>query len=81
MKQLIAGASVPDRDSADILTALNTVADTYNIDPAAIAGMIHTESVWNPRCVTGSYIGLTQVGPGTPMGNLLRRFFTSLPGR
>jgi hypothetical protein len=66
MKHLIAGASVPDRGDADILTALNEVAESYSVDPAAIAGMIHTESVWDPRCVTGSYIGLTQVGPELP---------------
>jgi predicted SpoU family rRNA methylase len=66
MRQLIAGASVPDRDSTDILAALNSVADAYDVDPAAIAGMIHTESLWDPRCVTGSYIGLTQVGPELP---------------
>jgi|HubBroStandDraft_6_1064221.scaffolds.fasta_scaffold201329_1 hypothetical protein len=66
MRQLVAGASVPDRDSADILGALNIVAAVYNVDPAAIAGMIHTESLWDTRCVTGSYIGLTQVGPELP---------------
>jgi hypothetical protein len=63
MKQLIGGAGIPDRDDTDTLAALNDVADTYNVDPAAIAGIIHTESVWDTRCVTGSYIGLTQVGP------------------
>jgi hypothetical protein len=63
MHHLTAGASVPDRGSADILAALNTVADTCNVDPAAIAGVIHTESVWDTHCVTGSYVGLTQVGP------------------
>jgi hypothetical protein len=66
MRQLVAGASVPDRNGADILAALNSVADAYFVDPAAIAGMIHTESVWDTRCVTGSYIGLTQVGPELP---------------
>jgi hypothetical protein len=63
MRHLIDGASVPDRDNAEILAALNIVADTYDVDPAAIAGIIHTESVWDPASVTGSYIGLTQVGP------------------
>jgi soluble lytic murein transglycosylase-like protein len=79
MRHLIAGASVSDRDNADILTALNKVADTYNVDPAAIAGMIHTESVWNTRDVTGSYIGLTQVGPELPkLLNLTRDQFLAL---
>jgi hypothetical protein len=79
MRHLIAGASVPDRDSADIIVALNSVADAYNVDPAAIAGMIHTESVWDTACVTGSYIGLTQVGPELPKSmNLSRQQFLAL---
>jgi soluble lytic murein transglycosylase-like protein len=73
MRQFIAGASVPDRDSADIRAALNAVADAYDVDPAAIAGVIHTESVWDTRCVTDSYIGLTQVGPELPNRNVARR--------
>ena len=79
MRHLTAGASVPDRDSANIIAALNSVADAYNVDPAAIAGMIHTESVWDPTCVTGSYIGLTQVGPELPRSmNLSRDQFLAL---
>ena len=66
MPKIIGGATIPDRDSADIVDALNNIASTYNVDPAAIASMIHTESVWNTRCVTGSYIGLTQIGPELP---------------
>jgi hypothetical protein len=77
MRQLIAGASVPD--DTEILAALNTVAGAYNVDPAAIAGMIHTESLWDTRCVTGSYIGLTQVGPELPRSlNLTRDQFLDL---
>jgi hypothetical protein len=79
MRQLIGGVGVPDRDGADILAALNSVADAYAVDPAAIAGMIHTESVWDTRCVTGSYIGLTQVGPELPnFLNLTRDQFLAL---
>ncbi|MEH2489344.1 hypothetical protein [Bradyrhizobium sp. AZCC 2230] len=63
MNQLVAGASVPERNNADILAALNNVAQKFAVDPAAIAAIIHSESVWDTRCVTGSYIGLTQVGP------------------
>jgi hypothetical protein len=63
MRQLTGGASVPTRDNADILAALNSVAASNNVDPAAIAAMIHTESVWDPTCVSTIYIGLTQVGP------------------
>jgi len=65
-KQLASGASVPMTGRPAILTALNKVALTYDIDPAAIAGVIHTESVWKTDAVTGQYIGLTQVGPELP---------------
>ncbi len=65
-KQLKSGASVPMADRPQILAALNSVAEAHNVDPAAIAGIIHMESVWDPKCVTGSYIGLTQVGPELP---------------
>jgi soluble lytic murein transglycosylase-like protein len=65
-QRLKSGASVPTKDATPILAALNRVATIYGVDPAAIAAMIHTESVWNTRNVTGSYIGLTQVGPEIP---------------
>lgn len=61
-KQLKSGASVPMKDRPNILVALNKVAADHSVDPAAIAGVIYTESVWDTRCVTGQYIGLTQVG-------------------
>lgn len=79
MKQLVAGASVPDRSGDDVFAALNSVAETYNVDPGAIAGVIHTESAWDTRCVTGSYIGLTQVGPEFPKSlNLTKDQFLAL---
>lgn len=62
-KQLVSGASVPMAGRPAILAALNKVADAHDVDPAAIAGVIHTESVWKTTAVTGKYIGLTQVGP------------------
>lgn len=65
-KQLKSGASVPMANRPQILVALNKVADAHNVDPAAIAAIIHVESVWNTRDVTGQYIGLTQVGPEIP---------------
>jgi soluble lytic murein transglycosylase-like protein len=38
----------------------------YNIDPAIIAGLIETESAWNPNAVSSSGArGLTQFMPGT----------------
>lgn len=80
MNELIGGASVPERGEAEILKALNDVAAAYNIDPAAIAGIIHTEAEWNTRCVTGSYIGLTQVGPDFIKSiNLSKDDFLDLP--
>jgi hypothetical protein len=62
-KKLLSGASVPIIGTAAIVASLNTVADAHNFDPAAIAGIIHMESVWDTTNVTGQYIGLTQVGP------------------
>ena len=65
-KQLKSGASVPMANRPKILAALNEVAGAHDVDPAAIAGMIYLESVWNTKDVTGQYIGLTQVGPEIP---------------
>lgn len=48
-----------------IQAALKEVADAHGLTPEAIAGMIQTESEWNPNAKTGSYLGLTQVGPDT----------------
>jgi hypothetical protein len=62
-KQLQSGAGVPPTSPTAVFTALNAVASAHNFDPAAIAGIINTESVWDTTCVTGIYIGLTQVGP------------------
>jgi hypothetical protein len=79
-KILKSGASVPMANRSKILEALNKVAEDQNVDPAAIAGMIHTESVWDTHCVTGRYIGLTQVGPElTRKLELTTRQFLDLP--
>jgi hypothetical protein len=61
--RLKAGATVPIKDRVAVLEALNTVARLQEVDPAAIAAMINTESRWITYCVTGKYMGLTQVGP------------------
>lgn len=80
VKHLVSGASVPSSLRARVVPALNLVADAFNIDPAAIAGMIHTESVWDSKNVTGKYIGLTQVGPEIPkLLGLSRTGFLALP--
>jgi hypothetical protein len=79
-KALKSGASVPVKDRKDILTALNGVGASQGVDPAAIAGIIHTESVWDSKNVTGSYIGLTQVGPELPRKlRLTKQQFLNLP--
>jgi hypothetical protein len=79
-KQLKSGASVPAQNAATVLVALNTVARSHNVDPAAIAGMINTESVWVTTCVTGQYIGLTQVGSNfVQFIKLTRAQFLNLP--
>jgi len=80
-KELKSGASVPMADRPKILVALNDVAASHGVDPAAIAGMIHTESVWDSKCVTGSYIGLTQVGPELPkkLGLTKKQFLNLTP--
>ena len=62
-RKLKSGASVPLANQTEILAALNEVSASHDVDPAAIAGVIHTEFVWDTRAVTGSFIGLTQVGP------------------
>ena len=80
MGTLKSGASVPMKDRPDILAALNSVAGSQGVDPAAIAGIIHTESVWDSKNVTGSYIGLTQVGPELPRKlRLTKQQFLNLP--
>jgi hypothetical protein len=63
MAKLVSGATVPTTGTAEIVAAINAVAGLHKFDPAAIAGVIHMESVWKTKCVTGPYIGLTQVGP------------------
>lgn len=79
-KKLKSGASVPMKERPAILAALNKVADSQGVDPAAIAAIIHTESVWDSKNVTGSYIGLTQVGPELPKKlGLTKKEFLNLP--
>jgi hypothetical protein len=79
-KQLKSGASVPAQSAAAVFVALNAVARSHNFDPAAIAGVIHTESVWDTTCVTGQYIGLTQVGPDfVQFMKMTRAQFLNLP--
>ena len=62
-KQLASGATVPATNTQSNVAAITAVAGIHQFDPAAIAGVVHMESVWKTTCVTGQYIGLTQVGP------------------
>jgi hypothetical protein len=82
-RELTSGASVPSTNKAEILAALNTVAADQNVDPAAIAAIIDMESKWDTTCVTGSYIGLTQVGAELPrqMGLTRSQFLALSPGK
>jgi hypothetical protein len=63
VKQLQSGAGVPVQTTAAVFAALNAVASAHNVDPAAIAGIINTESAWKTDADNGTYVGLTQVGP------------------
>ncbi len=63
VKQLASGAGVPPASGTTVFDALTAVGAAHNVDPAAIAGIIDTESGWDTGCVTGRHIGLTQVGP------------------
>jgi hypothetical protein len=63
VKHLASGAGVPPASGTTVFDALNAVAGAHNVDPAAIAGIIDTQSGWDTGCVNGQYIGLTQVGP------------------
>src|SRR5262245_58017197 len=82
-RELTSGASVPSTNKAQILAALNRVANEHKVDPAAIAAIIDMESKWDTTCVTGRYIGLTQVGPELPreMGLSRAEFLALSPGR
>jgi hypothetical protein len=62
-KHLVSGAGVPPASGTTVFDALNAVAAAHNVDPAAIAGIIDTESGWDTKCAIGQSIGLTQVGP------------------
>lgn len=58
-------AYLQNRADPEAMAALADVARRQGVDPLAMAGVIKTESNWNPRNQTGSYNGLTQIGPKT----------------
>jgi hypothetical protein len=47
------------------MASISALSARLGVSPAAIAGVIKTESNWNPQAGTGSYHGLTQMGPAT----------------
>lgn len=57
------GYQYPANVTPETRAAIENVANTYGLHPDAIAGLIQTESGWNPTAQTGSYRGLTQIGP------------------
>jgi hypothetical protein len=63
---LTGGVGIPEgMRNQEVLGALNEVAGAHGVNPAAIAGVVKTESAWDPRAGTGSYHGLTQIGEET----------------
>ena len=65
---LTAGRQVipPEMQTPENMAALKEVADRFGLSPMAIAGIINTESKWRLGATTGSYRGLTQIGPENP---------------
>jgi hypothetical protein len=59
-------ANIPaNRYDPNTMNAVYRLAGQQNLDPAAIGGVIKSESNWNPFDITGSYRGLTQIGQDT----------------
>ena len=52
-------------NTPEIIKQIEYTAGRGRYDPAALAGVIDTESKWNPRTNTGSYFGATQMGADT----------------
>jgi hypothetical protein len=55
----------PERSSPELISAIDSLSQQYGWSPAAMAAIINMESVFNPLQATGSYRGLTQMGPKT----------------
>ena len=49
-------------NTSEIIKQINYTAGRGRYDPAALAGVINTESRWNPATNLGSYFGATQMG-------------------
>ena len=59
------GRYYPKGTDQGTIASIGALASRLGVSPAAIAGVIKTESNWDPRAGTGSYHGLTQMGPAT----------------
>jgi hypothetical protein len=59
-------AAIPEaRRTAENVNTVKALSERYGWDPAAMAAMVGLESNWDPRNATGSYRGMTQMGPRT----------------
>jgi len=56
----------PEMQTPENMAALREVGEKFGISPLAIASIINTESKWRTGAATGSYRGLTQIGPENP---------------
>jgi hypothetical protein len=62
---LTGGSTIPKGADKETISALNEVASRFGLKPESISMMINLESRWNTKTGTGSYTGLTQIGPAT----------------
>ena len=54
-----------ERSSPELINEINSLSQQYGWSPAAMAAVMQMESTFNPLQATGSYRGLTQMGPDT----------------
>jgi hypothetical protein len=64
-RKLVGGSTIPKDTDPKVVEAINRVASKHGLDPAAVSMLIKTESNWKSKSKTGSYAGLTQIGPDT----------------
>ncbi len=64
-REITSGGGIPKGTDQKVIDAINKVAKKHNLDPAAVSQVIKMESNFNPRNKTGSYVGMTQIGPDT----------------
>lgn len=59
------GGSLAGVRDPELAASIESVAKKHGVHPAAVAGVIKVESNFDSRARTGSYNGLTQIGPAT----------------